>query len=316
MSNDSFLQVQAIELQRLLDKSGNDPILGPQLRDRLDDVEKKLQSAKQQPGELFPKDTPVLPRAAIFLRGGGVKDSEGISPSLAGEALIQYERMFTEQALHDERLAAKASGRQRRPRGAAAPCLLFTGTPRGSFGLEFVPQLRDDDSLTVVHAQSLVHVAEALTRVAESDAQSLDKTLSEMPPRVIQPLKQFLKTLAHYEAELRFAFQDHPSRSLSAAQVKVAADLLERDVEQVSKSVEGVFRGVTRDSGVFDLRLDDDSVITGTVVDQLTEEDLERIDALTNQRCVADLQKTTIRKIGGTETTNYVLVDASSIESV
>lgn len=35
MNNESFLQIQAIELQRLLEKSGNDPILSPQLRDRL-----------------------------------------------------------------------------------------------------------------------------------------------------------------------------------------------------------------------------------------------------------------------------------------
>ena len=193
--------------------------------------------------------------------------------------------------------------------------MLFTGTPRGSFGFEFLPQFRDDDLLTGVHAQSLVNVAEALTRVAESDANSLDRVVSEMPPRVLQPLKQFLKTLAQYEAELRLAFHDRPSRSLSAMQVKSAADLLDRDVEQESSSIEGVFRGVTRDSGVFDLRRENGSVITGTVADQLTEDDLERIDRLTNKPCVAEIQETTIRKIGGAKTTSYVLLDARSAES-
>ena len=110
MNDETFLQVQAVELQRLLDKSADDPILKPQLRRRLDEVVRALQVTKQQPGTLLPKETPVLPRAAIFLRGGGVQDSEGIRPGLAGEALIQYEKMFTEQALHDERLAAKSAG--------------------------------------------------------------------------------------------------------------------------------------------------------------------------------------------------------------
>jgi hypothetical protein len=222
--------------------------------------------------------------------------------------------MFTEQALHDERLAARIAGRQRRPRGASTPGLLFTGTPRGSFGLEFVPLFRDDDALVNVHSQSLVNVAEALTRVVESDPTSFDKIVSEIPTRVLQPLKQFLKTLAQYGAELRLAFENRPSRFLSAPQLRAAADLLERDVEQENVTVEGVFRGVTRESGVFDLRLGDDSVITGTVADQFTEEDLERIDELTNRPCVAELQKTTVRKVGGAQTPTYILLDARGTE--
>ena len=55
--------------------------------------------------------------------------------------------MFVEQALHDERMMAKDAGRNRRPRGSPAPELLFVGTPRGSFGLEFVPQTPDDPTL-------------------------------------------------------------------------------------------------------------------------------------------------------------------------
>jgi hypothetical protein len=51
------------------------------------------------------------------------------------------------------------------------------------------------------------------------------------------------------------------------------------------------------------------------VADQLTEEDLEQIDRLTNQQCVADLQRTTVRKITGVETTSYVLLKARMAES-
>lgn len=69
--------------------------------------QEELEAVKQEKGSLLPKESVVLPRAAIFLRGGGVQDSAGIRPSLAGEALIQYEKMFTEQAIHDEREAAK-----------------------------------------------------------------------------------------------------------------------------------------------------------------------------------------------------------------
>ena len=100
--------------------------------------------------------------------------------------------MFTAQAVHDERLAAKTAGRQPAPRRCYAG-LIFTGTPRGSFGLEFVPQITaDEDELLVeIHAKSLENVADALTRVVESG--SFEEAVGSVPSPVLQPLKQFSK---------------------------------------------------------------------------------------------------------------------------
>ena len=106
-----------------------------------------------------------------------MEDFLGIHAALAGEALIQYERMFVEQALHDEREAARKAGRQRRRLGTAPPSLLLTGTPRGSFGLEFVAEPTEGGTLLNIHAQSLRNVAEALARVAESTSESLEATV-------------------------------------------------------------------------------------------------------------------------------------------
>ncbi len=114
-----FLQIQTAELRRLLDVSAEDPIVGPQLRDRLSEAEQELETAREQTGTLLPRELVEMPRAAVFLRGGGVQGSEGIRPSLAGEALIQYEKMFTAQAVHDERVAAKTA----RPAATAAQAL-------------------------------------------------------------------------------------------------------------------------------------------------------------------------------------------------
>jgi hypothetical protein len=309
MNDLTFLKVQALELRRLLERAGSDPILGPQLRERLADAEKELQAALQQNGKLFPRDIHDL-RAALFIRGGGVQGSQGISPALAGEALIQYEKMFIEQALHDEREAARNAGRQRRRRGALTPRLLFTGTPRGSFGLEFVPQMTEEDSLLEVHARSLRNIADALVRVAGSDADSLDEAIGPIPPRMLHPLKQFLKTLADYNAELRLAFHDKPSLSLTAGQIQKAAERLERDVSEKETEMSGIFRGVTLETGHFDLRIDTGDVITGTVADDLTEDDLERIDGLTNKQCKARLLKMTVQNISGTSSSRFVLLDA------
>lgn len=310
MKDLTFLKVQALELRRLLERAGDDPIAVPQLRERLADAEKELQAALQQNGKLFPRDIHELPRAALFLRGGGVQGSQGIRPALAGEALIQYEKMFIEQVIHDEREAARNAGRQRRRRGAPTPSLLFTGTPRGSFGLEFVPQMTEEGSLLEVHAQSLRNVAEVLVRIAGSDADSLDEAIGPLPPRMLHPLKQFLKTLADHNAELRLAFHDKPSQSLTASQIQKAAERLARDVIENEIEMSGIFRGVTLETGHFDLRIDTGEVITGTVADDLTEDDLERIDGLTNKQCKAHLLKTTVQNISGTSSSSFVLLDA------
>jgi hypothetical protein len=299
-----------LELRQLLKKAEKDPVLAPQLRERLEEVERELETSNHEPGTLLPPEPVELTRAAIFLRGGGVEDSLGIRATLAGEALIQYEKMFVEQALHDEREAARRAGRQRRRRGTAAPALLLTGTPRGSFGLEFVAQPTEGRDLLAVHAQSLRHVAEALTRVAESTSESLEQTVTRIPPRVLPPLRKFLSVLVSHGAELRLAFPDLLARSLPAGQLQKASELLEREVKQEFQEVPGVFRGVTRESGVFDLKTPTGEVITGTVADELVEEDLERIDSLTNHDCIASLQKTTVSRVTGPTTPSYVLLDA------
>lgn len=309
MSDLSFLQIQAVQLRQLLADAGDDPILVPQLQERLADSEQQLRAAEQAAGTLFQADIATLPRVALFLKGGGVQGSEGIRPSLAGEALIQYEKMFTEQALHDEREAARTAGRHRRRRGAAAPSLFFTGTPRGSFGLEFVPQKADDPTMLEVHAQALKNVANALVKVGSSES-SVDELVSGIPPRVLQPMKKFLKVLAQNGAEVRLAFSGAKSQSLSLESVQRAVDRLERELTEEETTVHGLFRGLTRETVVFDLVSDELGLITGTVADDLTEDDLERIDVLTNQRCTARLQATTVRRVSGSTSVSYLLLDA------
>jgi hypothetical protein len=113
-----------------------------------------------------------------------------------------------------------------------------------------------------------------------------------------------------HEAELRLAFSDRPSQSLSAPELKAAADLLEREVEEHDVKVDGVFRGLTQDTGYFDVRAADGKLISGTASDELTEDDMERLSKLTNRRCVAEIHQTIMHKVEGPATTKYVLINA------
>jgi len=310
MSDILFRQLQSLQLSGLLKDAGGDPILEAQLRQRVEEANRELENARKQGDSLLPKEIQTMSRVAVFLRGGGVEGQIGIRPSLAGAALLHYERMFVEQAIHDEREFARSSGRQRRPRGSKNPELLFIGTPRGSFGLEFTPKPQDDTALLEVHAGSLEHLASSIEAVADSNDDGLAKSVEQIPAGVLQHLKQFFKVLSTHGAEIRLASSTGKARTLDSSQVQRAAERLEKSVIQTEIALTGTFRGVARESGVFDLLDEHGELITGTVAEQLTEEDLERIDRMVNELGKAKLQKTTIMTVSGPSATKYVLLDA------
>lgn len=305
MSNPSFIHANLSELKRLHQDVANDPIMGPQLKERIEEARLELERLNKTQGLFF--DGPALPRhAAYFLRGEGVREHVGILPELAGQTLIQYDKMFVQQALHDEREEAKAQGRQRRPKGALKPSLLFTTTPEGSFGFEFVPNT-EDIKLLDLHIQSLHRVADAVVEVAT--AESLTDITKRIPVAVLQPLKQFFKILATYRSSVRFAFDDADSKQISADEVTQAVDRLEKEVAEQSIVHLGVFRGATLETHTFDFKTDEGMVINGTLLDDLNEHDLERLIRFTNRKCLAMLQATTIRSLSGNSSPSYTLLE-------
>lgn len=312
MNEQTFHQTQVIELERLYEDAKDNPILGYQLKQRLDEARRARDSASSD-GTLFPKVQPELPRTAIFLRGDSVEGNLGIRPSLAGEAMIQYEKMFAEQAIVDEREAAKRVGRRRRPKGANRPSLLLTATPRGSFGMEFVPRVssQDDEGMLAVHAESLQNITSSIEAITNES--SFEESLEAVPPSVLHPLKQFLGVLANHGAELRIAFPDRTAFIVTSNAVAGAFDRLSREVTQDTSTFKGIFRGLTWESGMFDLKLESGDVITGQVSDELTEPDLERLSELQNMSCSAEIQVTTMRRLGKPDTTSYVLLTASAV---
>ena len=48
--------------------------------------------------------------------------------------------------------------------------------------------------------------------------QRLEHAIEGISRRVLPPMKQFLKTLAQYDAEPRLAFSDGPSKAISVAE--------------------------------------------------------------------------------------------------
>ena len=301
MNEYEFNKLQTIELSHLLEEIGDDPFLAPQFRERLAQAEAKLRST-------HPPSNVPMPRMAMFLRGGGVDEaSHAVRPSLAADVLTQYEKMYTEQAIYNEREIAQNSGKTRRPKGSVTPKLWFTGTPHGSFGLEFVPEQTDDPALAQAHTDAITKVTDSLLEITTSDEASADRALMNVIPPVIAPLRHLLRSLSTHGAELRLSIHGRASRSVSTEQISTAVKLLDREVVEEEVVLHGTFRGVTLQSGYFDFLTVEGSTITGRVATDMPPEFLSDALKLTDLPSEAIVLKTTVKPITGQERVDYVL---------
>ena len=311
MNDLAFKQMQVAHLRRLLGESPGNPVIRRQLESRLATAESELAEASSIPGNLLGKEFNTTPTGAIFLSGGGVGEN-GVRSKLAGEAIIAFEGMFVAQAMHDERIRA---GKTRRPKGSKRPELLLVGTPSGSFGLEFMPQSVDEQLDATLHSRSLEIVADLLVSVAENSNGGIDDHLSNAAPGVVPHLKNFLGVLADHGTNLRLAFSNKDSRTLSAESIRAAGDRHKREIVSEQRDFEGVIRGLLLESGMFDLKTDDD-VISGPVSEAVSDEELDRIYQLTNQRCIVRLEVTTYNRPGQPQRFAYVLLSAKLAKTV
>ncbi len=294
MNERSFSAAHVSELERLARSSADDPVLGPQDRARLERVRAAGPADATDPGH---------PRAAFFLRGEAVDGTRGVDAVLAGQALTQAGKMFTEQAILQERETAEGA---RRPRGAQRPVMLFTGTPRASFGFELSPNA-EDAALREVHATALDRLLNTILRISSDDAE--DDLLEEIPRSVLPHLKLFFKTLADHHAEVRLVDTSGHRSGVTRASVIATAARLTRQVEEHEYDLPCTFRGLTMETRQFDL-LADDEVVTGQISGDLTEEDVRRISGYLNQPGVATLVRTRIVHAGRAPVVSYLLTGA------
>jgi hypothetical protein len=297
MNQDSFQQAHLNELERLATESASDPLLGPQDKQRLDRFRQTTAQAPRRPDS-------SASRAAFFLRGRGVTGTTGIDSLLAGKTLTHCALMFTEQAKVDERDSARKQGRERRRRGSGIPSVLFTGTPRGSFGFEFAP-VTSDETLLPIHAAALDKLVHVIAKVAAGDS-AVDETV---PDLVLPHLKLFFKDLASFDVALRIATSSGFRQDLTAETVRQTADRLAKEVSEDTIDVAGEFRGLTLDTGRFDFRPTGQDELSGDVSEDLTEERLLAISRLTGTSCVATLFERTVTHPGRKPAVSYVLLN-------
>ena len=303
MTRASQIQWEIDQLHGLLAEVADSEISCIQIRSRIKGLEGELQ-AETPTGEMFPRIEPTLPRAAVFLVGESM-NGQGIRAGLAGEVLNRYEKLFREQALHDERTTRKDDGHARRRRGTQEPSLLLTGTPRGSFGFEFSPIALDHEMLAL-HGQSLKNVATAVTSIADP-AMNPDSISDHLPRGMLSHIVAFFKVLASNDLSIRFAFQDQAPTTISADSIRNASSKLEQRVEIEEMKVRGKPRGATMKSGHFDFVQDDGFTISGFLDEQMDDEDRKQIINLNDHPADAIIELTTVTLLNGQKRREYIL---------
>lgn len=272
-------------MDRFLSWAGDDPLMGPALKQRREDF---VQRAAEAP--------PPAPRgrAVMFFTGDPVLGTQGVDAQFAAKIVEHFQQMVTTQYAFSKH--GRVSDRARQKSGQEAR-LLLTGTPRGSFGLELTAPPSGDMIRAVQLSDTLVVLNSAIKAAAEDD-EAFASAVEGVAPRVFPRMKRFFKTLADYKAGLRMQsgsleFRLPTDKLLSAAD-RVASVTSQR--EEVL--LVGTFRGVTLDTGRFDFAPDEGALITGHTAETVDEETAESFMKFFNKHCGAKLLKITVETRG------------------
>jgi hypothetical protein len=300
-STKNFLRAQLIEMDRLAESAGDDPLMGHAIAMRRESLARELENAPVEP----PK-----PRAVLFFAGPPVFGSRGIDAKFATDALGPFLEMVKTQYSAQKHGGVGSRGPRK---GDSEARLLLTGLPRGSFGLELSQPQPEDFIAAEELSKALVRLTDVIASAGDND-ERFAVSLDEVSPRVLPRLKEFLGVIASANANL--------GMESGELKVELAPERVSRALERVSAAkteeiindVPGVFRGATLDSWRFDFRLMDGTTLSGRLADEVEEEQAKAMIALTMRECAATLRITSITTSDGTTRRRNELMDLRPIE--
>ena len=290
-----FLKTQLVETDRLIELTGDHPIMSIGLNQRRQKLQGELDSLPVGSKE---------PRTVLFFSGEPVIGSIGIDASFAGRILAPFQNMVMSEHAHRWHGAVGSRGKRI---GERESRLILTGLPRGSFGLELSKaeneEFFEEDQL----ADTLAHVTRLVESASRSD-EDFAAELDETDPRVIQNLRDFLRVVSEGHAGLSIESGDFRCtlNPIQASDAYERASATQTNEENIVES--GVFKGLLLESWRFDFVTDAGHKISGKLHDDLTKDDaLGLIREFTDYPCQANLVKTTVLFKNGKVRVSYIL---------
>ncbi|MEI8291209.1 MAG: hypothetical protein WCH99_17210 [Verrucomicrobiota bacterium] len=253
----------------------------------------------------------INPQAEMFFVDGQVTNHHGLEITFASDMLKSYQNMVTNH------YAAKNFGLLRktgRRHGEADAHLFLTALPRGSFGMQLSqPQITDWVAAGNV-SKAMEDLSGLVDAAAESDP-AFEGLLLGFNPRVLTPLKEFMKTLNAGGGSFRLVTgmkqvkMNHEKIQEAYWRVS-AASSVEREI-----TIPGTFGGITGYSCEFDFRPHVGEVIKGPLAEEITEEDIERMNHdFTFKPAFATLKETTVTTRSGKKKPTFELIRLTLIK--
>jgi len=292
-----FLRAQKADLGRLIASSDPDDVSRIGFESRLADVEEEILAHGAARGRIA--------EVTILFRGAPVIGTRAIEAVFAGRAVEGFQKLVS-------KVAASKRGRKLGERGpipgTADSRLFLTDTAPGSFGLvlremaEQRPLLGESPLASAVDATT-----DLLAKAAANDDDFADAAV-ETDPGVLDQLDEFLSIVGDRGATLRVITSERSAvlddaETLSAARERTH----HRRIEERDAPEHGVLGGVLPFKRLFELNMNDGSVISGVIDPHV---DAAAALALAGQRVVARLRVVTIAR-RGRETTRYVLKEVT-----
>ncbi len=293
--NKEFAQRQVAAMDRFLSWAGDDPLMGPALKQRREEF-------ARQAAEL--PSAPPAPRAVLFFTGDRVEGSKGIEVEFMTKVLEHFQQMVKTQYAFTKH--GRIGDRARQPGGTEAK-LLLTGTPRGSFGLELSQPRSGDLFASSKLSETLVRLTQ-LIKAAGEDDETFGVELEDVTPRVLSRLRRFFKVLADSNATLRLESGDLNVQLDKESVVQAAERVAAVETKPEIVELHGQFRGATLDTWRFDFRADDGLSISGRLADEVTETAAAEMNRFTNQRCLGRLNRIRVVARGALPKERYELL--------
>lgn len=278
MNDSVWLRAQIGEMRGLLEQSADDPISGPQWRGRIAEFEAEL-------AEVLKTELPRSPQTAIHFTRDDEQEID-LPARTAADLLASHEAMFV--AL----FRAAESPADWRGEPVAEPTLLLDGTLTQPCGFMWSCPRTRDDALRARQTAAFERLDEAIVAVV-----GLSAGLETLPPGLLRPLGRFLLATADLHCGLRLISPRDTVRELGVGQVRFASERLTQEVVTEVRTVAGVFRGLTGETGRFTLEAGG-KTLTATLADDLTAADLACFAGMIDRPCLAEIETIAITRRG------------------
>ena len=296
------LQADLVGIEGLLAITPDDPLATPLMQSRASELREEIAKTNGV--------NTKIPETEIFFGQGPVIGSKGIEAKFAGQVLNRF------QDIVSNHFAAKFLGilrRAGRPRGEMDSKLYLTALPTGSFGLQLTqPHVED-----FVAAGQLALAMEEITDLvaaAGKDDQTFDQMLESVHGRVLIPLREFLETLSKAGADCKM-FSGLKRAELKKEQVTQAYDrAAAAKTKQDDLSLDGTFCGTLLRSGRFEFEPQGQSVLSGWLAEDVSEEQAIEMENLVGKPAHALLRATTISTKSGARRPTYELISLKPLE--